>query len=141
MEKLQEVARYIRQITPENAILLTFHTYVAIESRRNVLHGLEMSVFSYDPRLSTEQCVYYHVINDALLKSAIQAQKADLLIFTDASLKLIGLCYDSKGHLRPLPSVKRPSGIHKVMEQKYRLVRRFYPFGQWQDTLYIYLPQ
>ena len=74
LKNVREIGDYIRQHTSSDGTLLTSETYLAVQANRNVISGLEMSVFSYFPSWSFEKCTEYHVVNNEILYQSIASK-------------------------------------------------------------------
>lgn len=71
--QLEWVARRIRKFTPENAVLFTPDSYLAIATGFEVPRGLEMGPFSFDPSGNTPELLDLNGILEAISQSDIVA--------------------------------------------------------------------
>jgi len=125
IQEVEDMAIYIRDHTPEDGKLLVFSTYVAIQANRDVLPGLEMSIFSYYPNWSTDRAEKYRVINRDLLNQYIKSKKADAILLTSSEIRTLQLEKDTM----------------RLIEENYYLAISMHDWGQWRDTAYLYLPK
>jgi len=136
LKALGEVADYIQGAVPEDMELVTFSTYIAVETNRRVAHNLEMSIFSFFPLLSDAKATRYSVVNRNLLRRALLSPKTGAALLTDFDLwMLTGPAWD------PPPSEGfSQDQLTKLLPESrghYALTRVIPDFGQWEDHLYI----
>ena len=138
---LEEVAGYVASITPPEAQIVTFDTYVAVEANRQVAHGLEMNTFSFFPYLTDEEAKDYGVINDHLFAKALRAEKTGCVLLTDFDLRLL------TEHKPRWYQVERPLTEEEILVKlpalrgRWELDRVIPHFGQWHDNLYAFRRQ
>ncbi|KPL16981.1 MAG: hypothetical protein AMJ92_12265 [candidate division Zixibacteria bacterium SM23_81] len=135
LDEISRIADYIKEHIPKDEPIFTYHTYLAIQSQRNVLPGLEMAIFSYYPEWDTQTAQRYHVTNNEIVKGLITSQKAAAVILTDLDFKRSAsyapLDKEEQEHIR--------NDILTKIEEYYYLAKEMDSFGQWRDIVYVYL--
>lgn len=89
--QLQDMGRWVRELTlaEQGTHLLTQDTYLAVEARLPVPHGLEMGPFSYYPDWSRERAEQIGVLNREMLRDLlITATNAPIAAFSGYSLSI-----------------------------------------------------
>ena len=132
IENLKEIGRFVRERTTPGATVFTQHAYVAVEARRNVTPGMEMSIFSYFPDWSVEKSLKYRVTNNELLFRSIMEAKPEAVVLSGDSFWL------AQPYFRPLSKAERPA-VTRWMEGKYYLARTFPPLDRWGQPFRVYL--
>jgi len=138
LARLEEVAGYVASITPPEAQIVTFDTYIAVEANRRVAHGLEMNTFSLFPHLTDEKAQELGVINDNLFAEALRDERTGCVLLTDFDLRLL------TEHRWYLKKVERPLTEEEILtklpalRERWKLDRVIPHFGQWHDNLYIF---
>ena len=120
----RDAATFLNQTTPPGSQILTFDTYLGLESGRRIVPGFEMSFFGYRPTWSTDQAKKYRVVNNELL---LEAMRGDMgaAAFTDYDLNLF---YGDRELLL------------KTLYEKFRWAKTIPGLGPYGDDLRIYLP-
>lgn len=132
IENLKEIGRFLREHTTPGATIFTQHAYVAVEARRNVTPGMEMSIFSYFPDWSTEKSLKYRVTNNELLFRAIMEAEPEAVVLSEDSFWL------AQPHFRPLSKAERPT-VTRWMQGKYYLARTFPSLHRKGQPFRVYL--
>ena len=124
IELARDAAAFLKQTTPPGSQILTFDTYLGLESGRRIAPGFEMSFFGYQPTWSTDQARKYHVVNNELL---LEAMRGDMgaAAFTDYDLNFL---YGDRELLL------------KTLYEKFRWAKTIPGLGPYGDDLRIYLP-
>lgn len=122
---LRQVAKYVRALAPPERTLLTFHTYLAAEAGLPVPPRYSMSVFAYQPTLTTEQCTRLGVVNDALLAQDLSDPQVGVVALTARDVQML----------------RSPRQALEVLRQRWQRVRTVARFGQWHDEMAILVPQ
>lgn len=127
--QLAAAATLIQTYVPPREPILTFDTYLAVQADRPVPSWLAMSHYSYYRTLPDAEAARYHVVNDAGLRLALAGPPAPLLAATDTTFTIFAP-----------PAPGQPT-IRALVDSRYRLVATIPNFGQWSDTLYLYVPR
>jgi MFS family permease len=122
IEEVDEMAGYVRESTQEDGRLLTFSTYLAVQSHREVVPGLSQAYYSYRPDWSDEKARKFNALNNNLLNQCIERKCADAVILTDFERAIIG------------------NKSVRLIEENYNLVKTMPYWGQHRNTAYLYLP-
>ena len=88
IELAKDAARFLQESTPAGSQLLTFNTYLALEAKRKIPSGLEMSIFSYRPTWTTQQARRYKVVNNELLLEIMRGD-VEAAVFSEFDLNLL----------------------------------------------------
>lgn len=94
-----------------------------------------MAIFSYYPEWDTQTAQRYRVTNNEIVKELITSQKAAAVILTDFDLK-------RSASYTPLDKEEQErirKDILAQIEKYYYLAKKMDSFGQWRDTVYVYL--
>lgn len=89
--QLQDMGRWVRELTlaKQGTELLTQDTYLAVEARLPVPHGLEMGPFSYYPDWPRERAEKLGVLNREMLRDVlVTATNAPIAAFSGYSLTI-----------------------------------------------------
>ncbi len=133
--KVEKVARFLDQHIPEQDSIFTMHAFIAIQSRRNLLPGLEMGVFSYYPEWNTEAANRYGVINDDIARAYLSSERAAAVLLTPEDFR-------RNSTLKTLDPQERQENAEQMLQlikSHYDLALTVPSFGQWKETLMIYL--
>ena len=134
IDEISRIADYIDEHVTKDEPIFTYHTYLAIQSQRNVLQGLEMAIFSYYPKWDTQAAQRYNVTNNEIVKELITSQKAGAVILTD---------FDFRGNAISVTDKRVQEDNRKeiltLIQEYYYLAKEMGSFGQWRDTVYVYL--
>lgn len=137
LREVHEAGREIARLVPEDRLLLTLDTYLAVESGRELVPGFEMGFFSWSPGWDEEVARRFRVATPALFASAVRSPAVGGVALSDQAL---GLIVDRRfgGHLpdRQLPE----SELRRLLPGlRYHRLRHVEPdFGQFDDTLYLF---
>ena len=124
IELAKDAARFLQETTPAGSQLLTFDTYLALEAKRRIPAGLEMSIFGYRPTWITQQARRYKVVNNELL---LEIMRGDVgaAAFSEFDLNLL---YGERDLLL------------ETLYQNFRWVKTVPGLGPLRDDLRIFLP-
>jgi hypothetical protein len=125
--QLDRAAALVRANVPPGMPLFTFDTYLAIQADRPVPTALAMSHYSYYRSLPDDEATRYRVLNDAALRRLLREGGVGALAMTDTTYTILA------------PAAPGEPEIRALIEGRYRLVATVPLFGQWGDTLYLYL--
>ena len=123
IELVKDAAAFLKQTTPPESQILTFDTYLGLESGRRIVPGFEMSFFGYQPTWSTDQARKYRVVNNELLLEAIRGNMG-AAAFTEYDLNFL---YGDRELLL------------KSLYEKFRWAKTIPGLGPYGDNLRIYL--
>ncbi|MGH9923428.1 MAG: hypothetical protein ACRD38_11820, partial [Nitrososphaerales archaeon] len=124
IEKVEEMANYIKNTTPLDGKMLTVRaTYTAVQANRQVLPGFEGMWGAYQP-WSDELVEKYHVINKNVLHNYIRNGNASAILVTDFDRFYI----------------IQPDGL-RLIEERYYLAKTVQFYGQAGENAYLYLPK
>jgi len=135
IDEISVIADYVSEYVGEDEPIFTYHTYLAIQSGRSVLPGLEMAIFSYYPEWDTQTAHKYRVTNNEIAKKLVGSQEAAAVILTDFDFR------HSASHV-PLDEEEQERNRNEILTQVqryYHLAKEMDSFGQWRDTAYVYL--
>jgi hypothetical protein len=124
IELARDAATFLKQTTPPGSQILTFDTYLGLESGRRIPPGFEMSFFGYRPTWPTDQAQKYRVVNNELLLEALRGDMG-AAAFTDYDLDFL---YGDRELLL------------KTLYEKFRWAKTIPGLGPYGDDLRIYLP-
>lgn len=127
--QLDRAAALVRANVPPGLPLFTFDTYLAVQADRPVPTALAMSHYSYYRNLPDDEATRYRVLNDAALRRLLREGDVTALAMTDTTYTIFA------------PPAPGEPTIRALIEGRYRLVATLPLFGQWGDTLYLYLPR
>ena len=124
IELAKDAARFLQETTPAGSQLLTFDTYLALEAKRRIPAGLEMSIFGYRPTWIAQQARRYKVVNNELL---LEIMRGDVgaAAFSEFDLNLF---YGERDLLL------------ETLYQNFRWVKTVPGLGPLRDDLRIFLP-
>ena len=124
IQEVDEMATYIKSNTPKDGKILAFSTYIAVQADRELLPGFGYAYYTYNPDWDDEKTREYNAVNRNLLNQYIESRSASAILLTNIEKILI---------LRnePMP----------LIEQHYDLVKTMGAWGQYSDTVYLYMPK
>jgi len=128
---LQKAGAEIRKALGEDGLLLTQDTYLAIEARASVPHGMEMGPFSYYPEMPREQAERMNLLNRELLLETLAAARAPVAAFSGYGLTIES---PSIGKI----SSKDWKALRAVLEMNYTKTGEVPAFGQAHTTLEVF---
>lgn len=146
--EIRGAASFIKDHSNKDDFLLTFDSYLAIEAQRAVPPGLEMSIFSYFPTWSTAKAEKYKVVNNEILLNYVRNKQPKVIALTEFDrqrilrTELSTLYYfEAFRYRRPRETGNSRSGqrLLNAINQDYYLAKEFPLYGQYSDTLYVYL--
>ncbi len=131
IRQLQNTARYLRDMSGPDGLLLTQDPYLAVESGLRLPHGLELGPFSYFPDWEREKAEKYNVLNREMFRELLSNCDAPVAALSGYALSV------------ECPAVKELSGSEQ--EELWQLVRDRYTlvgpvqenFGQGNSDLRI----
>ena len=124
IELAKDAARFLQETTPAGSQLLTFNSYLALEAKRKIPPGLEMSIFSYRPTWTTQQARRYKVVNNELLLEIMRGD-VSAAVFSEFDLNLL---YGERNLLL------------ETLYQNFRWAKTVPGLGPLRDDLRIFLP-
>ncbi len=128
--KLQAVAKYINSLAPEKGTLLTQDPYLAVETGKNLPHGLELGQFSLFPDMSDDEAMKRNVLNFNLFRKLLMTSKAPLAA-------LSGYAFAIKSpDITPLKEDMQKT-LFEIVDARYEPVKIVQNFGQAYTTLKI----
>ncbi|QBG47505.1 hypothetical protein EGM51_08920 [Verrucomicrobia bacterium S94] len=131
LELLRDAAEIVKRHSPEESVLLTQDTYLAIEAGRSVPHGMEMGPFSYYPDMPTEQAEKLHLLNRDLLLHLLETSSAPVAAFSGYGLSIESPAIAEVGEAER-------KAFFNLVEMRYQLLDEFPDFGQAHTTLKLY---
>jgi hypothetical protein len=137
ISEAEQVARFIDQHVAVQDSIFTMHSFIAIQARRNLLPGLEMGVFSYYPEWDTETANRYGVINDDIAREYVSDERAAAVLFTPEDFRR----NSTLKTLDPDERRKNAEQMLQLIKSRYYLATTVPAFGQWKETLWVYLPR
>jgi len=115
---LDDMTGAIRRAAPGGCSMLTFETYIAVESGCDVLPGLEYSFFSFFPDLPSEDARAHGVLNRAALIEHLERGRPDFVALTaDAVEKILNPPPEPTGRTRTLAGERRRLRAEKQAEK------------------------
>jgi hypothetical protein len=120
----RDAASFLQETTPAGSQVLTFDTYLALEAKRRIPPGLEMSIFSYRPTWTAQQARRYKVVNNELL---LEIMRGDVgaAVFSEFDLNLL---YGERDRLL------------ETLYGNFRWAKTVPGLGPLRDDLRIFLP-
>jgi len=128
---LQRTAVDLRKRMGEEKLLLTQDTYLAIEARAYVPHGLEMGPFSYYPELSRAQAKALNLVNKEMLIELLLKADAPIAAFSGYGLSIVS------PEVTEL-SITDRTELRKILEMNYTKRDEIKYFGQAHTVLEIF---
>ncbi len=129
---LQRTGAQIREELGEGGLLLTQDTYLAVEARARVPHGMEMGPFCYYPELSRGQAEKLNLLNKEMMLELLKRARAPVAAFSG-----YGLSIESPG-IGKLPPDHR-NELRAALEMNYRKSDEIPNFGQAHTTLELFM--
>jgi hypothetical protein len=123
IEEVDEIASYIKDNTSKDAKLLAFSTYAAVQADRELLPGFGLAYYVYRPDWSDEKAREYSGISRNLLNQYIESRNAGAILLTNIEKGIVG------------------SETVGLIEANYDLVKTMGWWGQYSDTVSLYLPK
>lgn len=142
LQELEPVAQRVAALVPPHKQVATFDTYIAVEAKRMVAHGLEMDMFAFFPRLPDEEARQYHVVNDNLLAQILRDERTACAIFTDFDLRMLVIRawpwqeWEPPG--KPLSEGELFAWL-PTLRGSYKLDQTFPQCGPFEDNLYLFV--
>jgi hypothetical protein len=99
--QLRSLAQDLRRLAPAKCMILTFQTYVTTETGCRTLPGLEYSVFSYFPDMSTAEADRRGVLNRTLLNQRLVEFLPELIVIERNDLRVLGAAPRAVAFLNP----------------------------------------
>ncbi|MBC7262818.1 MAG: glycosyltransferase family 39 protein [Chloroflexi bacterium] len=140
LAQVAAAGRFVNEHTAPDSRVLTLDTYVAIEAKRDVIPGLEMSIFSLYPQISTDQARRLRVMNAEILLAALESGQAKAVVASETALGIIAGAEHQDIQGFSSYSIEG-SRFYAALKERYTLAREIPYFGQFGDTLCIYLPR
>jgi 4-amino-4-deoxy-L-arabinose transferase-like glycosyltransferase len=136
--EMDSAARYVQSVVPPGKKVMTFETALALEADRRVVHGLEMGWFGYWPSLETADAERFDVVNRAMLQEIALYEDTGAIAFSGLDMVVMA---SSVRNLPPAGKEEQPL-LYQLLPSckgEYELAREFEEFGQFGDSLYIFL--
>jgi hypothetical protein len=127
---LQQTADEVRRLAGPEGELLTQDTYLAVEAGLRVPRGLELGPFSYYPEWDDARARRCHVLNRGMLEELLRTAPARVAAFSGYGLAI------RLPEVRELPADEQER-LWKILEARYRPVRRIPAFGQGATELIV----
>lgn len=125
IEEIKEVAVYVAEHSePSDNIFALEAQWVAIEAKRSILPGLNMSWFSYQ-NMGTQEAQRLHLVNGEIVLAYLQACTAQIVLLTDLDWQL----FEITGH---------KESIYQVLSTQYTVGLSKNAFGQHNNTVTVY---
>jgi len=105
LPRLRQIAAELRSLAPDQCTILTLQTSLAAQADCRVFPGLEYSLFSYFPSLSTEEAERHGVLNYELLNRRIGELEPEFVVLSLQGLPVLtaGQAIGAPSGLRRLP--------------------------------------
>jgi 4-amino-4-deoxy-L-arabinose transferase-like glycosyltransferase len=135
IDKVQEIAATLNRELAPDEVVFTFQGYIAVEAGRQLVPGLEMSIFSYYPEWQTDLCQKRKVVNSDMILDFLENGQPGAVILTERD-------YGLESVLHPLSVAKKAEikgKLKAALERNYHLVRSYDQVGQWREPAYLYL--
>lgn len=123
IEEVDEIAALIRSNTTSDERIIAFSTYAAVQADRELLPGFSQAFHTYRPDWSDEKAKEYNALNSNLLNQYIESRSASAILLTNGEMQIIG------------------NDSVLLVEQNYDLVKSVGWWGQYADTVHLYLPK
>jgi hypothetical protein len=139
LNELRTVARYLARRVPASQTLVTLDTVLAVESRRRVPPGWEMSIFSYFPNRSEADGERLGILTPGRVAASLRDPSVGAVALSDHALGI--LVENNLSGFRPGTTLSEAE-LHAALPAlaRYRLDRVFAHFGQFGENLYVLLP-
>ena len=140
LELLHTAANEVRARVPEESLLLTFDTYLAVEAGRRVPKGFEMGVFSWFPNRPAEDGRTLGLLTTDRLLSAFDSPDLGGVAVSDQGLGIL----ITRSHFGYRPRrILQQDQITQAFPplQRFRLDRTLPAFGQQRTALYLFVPK
>lgn len=124
IEKINQVAGYIKQELKKDEILLSFNTLIAVQSNAILPTEFAEDCFSYKGDWSIDKCKKYKRVNNEIFMDYVSDEGIRLIALGDFDLHQFGP--DKKNILK------------KMEKEGFVFAKKFENFGQWHDNLYIF---
>ncbi len=90
LSRLHDVAEDLRAATTPDSRIFTLATYFTVEADRDVMPGLEMSIFSVQFQRSRAECERTHTVNPDMLREWFERGAPDAVLLTTWELQYFG---------------------------------------------------
>ncbi len=134
-KEIDELAEFLNEQLDPGEKVFTMHPYIAVAADRELLPGTEMAMFSYFPEWDRATCARHRVINDDIASEYIDSALAGAVILTAADFRR----NSTLTSLDPRERERNAQEMLARIENRYRLALTMQSFGQWQETMYVYL--
>lgn len=136
VDEVNELASRINGLTKPKDRIFTFHPIIAIQAERQLLHGLEMGIFSFWPELQTGRAAELKLVNDDLALAMILEQKPAVVVLGESNLL-------ESGSYAPLDAEdrkrKRMEFVDLLLREGYTADLSLDGFGQWRESVQLYV--
>ena len=130
--RLAKAADWIRAHSDPDDRILTQDTYLAVQSGRKVIQGMEMGPFCYFPNMPDEQARKLKVINQGRMLRIASMNKIAV-----AAVSGYGFAIESPA-VDPVPAHEREIFL-RLLDQNFELAKEVPTFGQADTTLRLYV--
>jgi len=120
LSALRDVGRAVAAHSPADAPVWTLATYFALEADRDVLPGLEMSIFAVQPAWSRARAERFHVVNPGMLRDWIEDRVPDVVVLTALDVARLG---------------GRDGPVLSALPERYEIRRRWDDVGQFDGPV------
>ena len=128
---LQKTGAEIRKQLGTDGLLLTQDTYLAIEARARVPHGMEMGPFCYYPDMPREQAEKLNLLNQELFLEILEQARAPVAAFSGYGLTI------RSPEITEIPSDDWKT-LRTILETGYKKTGEIPHFGQAHTTLELF---
>jgi hypothetical protein len=131
LASLQKVGAQLREQLGDDGLLLTQDTYLAIEARARVPHGMEMGPFCYYPDISRERAKKLNLLNREMMIEILETTCAPAAAFSGYSLSIVS------PQISELP-ITDQQDLRTALDKNYQKATEIQNFGQAHTTLEIF---
>jgi Dolichyl-phosphate-mannose-protein mannosyltransferase len=128
LEEIDQVAAFVAQNSqPTDQVLALEALNVVVDANRSSLPGMTLAQFSLQ-EVDTATAERLHVVNYDLLANAIEQKTARVIVLTDGDWNML--------------AAENPAGLgalQNAVEQNYREAQTMTEFGQFSQTVHVYL--
>jgi hypothetical protein len=139
LPELRSVADYLSEVVPAGGTLVTMELYLAVESGLRVAPGWEMSIAGYFPRRRGAASVRLGILNRRKVSQSLRSGVVGAAVLSDRAL---GILVNRKNEAYRPDHQLSERELRAILPElwRYRLDRVFSNFGQFDENLYVLLP-
>lgn len=134
-QEIDELAAFLNEQLDPGEKVFTMHAYIAVAAERDLLPGTEMAVFCYFPEWDRATCERYHTLNDEIAREYIDSASAGAIVLTARDFRRSS----TLASLDPGQRERNAQDMRAHIEDRYRLALSIPSFGQWHETMHVYL--